>query len=101
MKFFHYFKSNVKSYLLGYQGIRDHIYEEQGKQLDFLIFKNGDNYYAEIYTLGIPRHPAQLYEAFYCLLLFIGLLSLWYFKRKSLNDGFIFSTRLENFLDIY
>ena len=86
-----YFKSNVKSYLLGYQGIKDHIYEKQGKELDFLIFKNGNKYYAEIYTLGIPRHPAQLYEAFYCLLLFVSLLTLWFFKRGILNDGFIFS----------
>jgi len=86
-----YYKSNVKSYLMGYEGIRSHIYEEPDKELDYRIFKNGDSYYAEIYTLGIPRHPAQLYEALYCLLLFISLLSLWYFKRKSLKDGFIFS----------
>ena len=81
----------MKSYLLGYQGIRDQIYEEQGKELDYLIFKNRNKYYAEIYTLGIPRHPAQLYEAFYCLLLFVSLLTLWFFKRGILNDGFIFS----------
>ena len=86
-----YYKSNVKSYLMGYEGIRSHIYEEPDKELDYRIFKNGNSYYAEIYTLGIPRHPAQLYEALYCLLLFISLFSLWYFKRKSLKDGFIFS----------
>ena len=86
-----YYKSNVKSYLMGYEGIRSHIYEEPDKELDYKIFKNGNNYYAEIYTLGIPRHPAQMYEALYCLLLFISLLSLWYFKRGSLKDGFIFS----------
>ena len=84
-------KSNVKNYLIGYEGIRKHIYEEQGKDLDFKLFKNGSKYFAEIYTIGIPRHPAQMYEAFYCLLLFISLLSLWYFRRSSLNDGFIFS----------
>ena len=49
------------------------------------------DYYAEIYTIGIPRHPAQMYEALYCLLLFVTLLSLWYFKRQYLKDGFIFS----------
>ena len=66
------------------------------EDLGFLIrllrlFKNGNTYYAEIYTIGIPRHPAQMYEALYCLLLFVSLLSLWYFKRESLKDGFIFS----------
>jgi len=86
-----YYKSNVKSYLMGYEGIRNHIYEEPNKELDYRLFKNGDTYYAEIYTIGIPRHPAQMYEALYCLLLFVSLLSLWYFKRESLKDGFIFS----------
>ena len=86
-----FYSSSIKSFMTGYEGIRKHIYEEKGKDLDYKIFKNKNVYYAEIYTQGIPRHPAQLYEAFYCLLLFIGLLSLWYFKRKSLNDGFIFS----------
>ncbi len=86
-----FYLSSIKSFMTGYEGIRKHIYEEEGKDLDYKIFKNKNVYYAEIYTQGIPRHPAQLYEAFYCLLLFIGLLSLWYFKRNSLNDGFIFS----------
>ena len=86
-----YYKSNVKSYLMGYEGIRSHIYEEPNEELNYKIFKNGDIYYAEIYTIGILRHPAQMYEALYCLLLFITLLSLWYFKRESIKDGFIFS----------
>ena len=86
-----YYKSNVKSYLIGYEGIRNHIYQDPNVDLDYKIFRNGNTYYAEIYTIGIPRHPAQMYEALYCLLLFISLLSIWYFKRESLNDGFIFS----------
>ena len=86
-----YYKSNVKSFMLGYEGIRKHIYEEKGVDLNFKLFKNKNIHYAEIYTTGIPRHPAQMYEAIYCLLLFFSLLSLWYFKRQTLNDGFIFS----------
>ena len=86
-----YYESNVKSFMLGYDGIKKHIYEEQGVALDYKLFKNKNIYYAEIYTIGIPRHPAQMYEALYCFLLFISLLSVWYFKRQTLNDGFIFS----------
>ena len=86
-----YYQSNVKSYILGYEGIRDHIYQDPNQDLDFKIYQNENNFYAEIYTVGIPRHPAQMYEAFYCILLFILLFSLWYFKRETLNDGFIFS----------
>lgn len=86
-----YYQSNVKSYIIGYEGIRDHIYHDPNQDLDFKIYQNGNNFFAEIYTVGIPRHPAQMYEAFYCILLFILLFSLWYFKRETLNDGFIFS----------
>ena len=52
---------------MGYEGIRNHIYEDPNEELDYKIFKNNNQYYAEIYTIGIP-HPAQMYEALYCLL---------------------------------
>jgi phosphatidylglycerol---prolipoprotein diacylglyceryl transferase len=35
----------------------------------------------------VPRHPAQLYEAIYCFLLFALLFSLYYKKGKALRDG--------------
>ena len=37
----------------------------------------------------VPRHPAQLYEAIYCLLLFFLLFYLWKTKRKKFSQGFI------------
>lgn len=37
----------------------------------------------------IPRHPAQLYEAIYCFLLFMLLFGLYYRKGRTLNDGFL------------
>lgn len=36
------------------------------------------------------RHPAQVYEAIYCLLLMALLFYLWKTKRHKLNDGFLF-----------
>jgi prolipoprotein diacylglyceryl transferase len=36
---------------------------------------------------GIPRHPAQLYEAIYCFFLFLILFWLWSTKRTTLNNG--------------
>jgi prolipoprotein diacylglyceryl transferase len=38
---------------------------------------------------GIPRHPAQLYEAIYCLLLFIVLFVAWNSKRDTIKTGFL------------
>jgi phosphatidylglycerol:prolipoprotein diacylglycerol transferase len=37
-----------------------------------------------------PRHPAQLYEAVLCLVLFVILYQIWKIKRKVLGGGFIF-----------
>lgn len=37
----------------------------------------------------IPRHPAQLYEAIYCLFLFLFLFLAWKKKGRNLRDGFL------------
>ena len=39
---------------------------------------------------NMPRHPAQLYEALYCLLLFGLMWWLWKNKRDSFGPGFMF-----------
>ena len=38
---------------------------------------------------NIPRHPAQLYEAIYCFLLFIFLFWTWNKKRNEIKTGFL------------
>jgi len=38
----------------------------------------------------LPRHPAQLYEAIFCLFLFIAMYWLWKNKRDVLGSGFMF-----------
>jgi phosphatidylglycerol:prolipoprotein diacylglycerol transferase len=39
----------------------------------------------------IPRHPAQLYEAIYCFVLFIALFWAWYKYRERMTKGSLFS----------
>ena len=39
---------------------------------------------------NIPRHPAQLYEALYCIALFFLLFYLWKTRAARLGNGFIF-----------
>ncbi|MFZ6011434.1 MAG: prolipoprotein diacylglyceryl transferase [Bacteroidota bacterium] len=51
--------------------------------------KNG-NLAARISTFGIARHPAQLYESFSCVLLFIGLLLIWTKYKEKLPAGRLF-----------
>lgn len=38
----------------------------------------------------IPRHPAQLYEALYCIVLFIALFWIWHKYRTQIKNGFMF-----------
>jgi phosphatidylglycerol---prolipoprotein diacylglyceryl transferase len=37
----------------------------------------------------IPRHPAQLYEAIYCFILFALLFTLWYLRRADGRNGLL------------
>jgi phosphatidylglycerol---prolipoprotein diacylglyceryl transferase len=39
---------------------------------------------------NVPRHPAQLYEAIYCFVLFVFLFSMWYKKRNTIPHGVLF-----------
>ena len=39
----------------------------------------------------LPRHPAQLYEAIYCLILFVVLFWVWNNYRSKVKNGFMFS----------
>jgi phosphatidylglycerol---prolipoprotein diacylglyceryl transferase len=45
------------------------------------IFEQEDNH---------PRHPAQLYEAIFCLFLFIFMYWFWKNKREKVGPGFMF-----------
>lgn len=52
----------------------------------------------------LPRHPAQLYEAIYCIFLFILMYWLWKHKREKYGPGFMFGLLcvllfIERFLD--
>ena len=38
----------------------------------------------------LPRHPAQLYEAIYCLILFVLLFWVWFKFRDRIKNGFMF-----------
>ena len=39
---------------------------------------------------NLPRHPAQLYEAIYCLFLFVFMYWFWKNKREKVGPGFMF-----------
>lgn len=57
------------------------------------IFHNNDEDKYNFLQHGVPvppRHPAQLYEAVYCLFLFIFMFWFWKNKRNTVGPGFMF-----------
>ena len=56
------------------------------------------------YSDNLPRHPAQLYEAIYCLFLFVFMYWFWKNKRENGGSGFRFGLLcvllfIERFID--
>lgn len=70
------------------------VYETYGTPLTYTLSKQeeGAGYQAVVHTLGIPRHPAQLYESFSCFLVFIFLLLWWRKKGQALAPGRMLGT---------
>lgn len=56
-------------------------------------FPNNDEDAANLIHNGVPipvRHPAQLYEALFCVVLFFVMYYLWKNKRDQFGPGFMF-----------
>ena len=57
------------------------------------VFENYDEDKWLLLNHGVPipaRHPAQLYEAVYCLFLFVFMYWFWKNKRETVGPGFMF-----------
>lgn len=66
-------------------------FDASGLVMDYQIAKQNDGTYAaRIRTLGIARHPAQLYESISCVMLFIVLFLLWRKYKNNLPQGMLF-----------
>jgi prolipoprotein diacylglyceryltransferase len=69
-------------------------YIQVREQIDFTstysarLIRNDKDYYSSlVFMYMIPRHPAQLYEAFSCVVLFILLFMIWKKHRENLPPG--------------
>ncbi len=75
----------VKNYLAMLDEFVDQPRTEELKY-DLTQEQNG-TFGVKISTLGIARHPAQLYEAFSCIALFIFLFMIWNKYKENLPPG--------------
>jgi prolipoprotein diacylglyceryl transferase len=83
------FLTGDMKYFLSYY---DEFIDEPGdKPLQYqLTTEASGNLAARVSTLGIARHPAQLYEAISCVILFIILFLMWFRDKEKLPTGRIF-----------
>lgn len=90
-----FLEHHIKHLLVENHEVNSHIAESTDKPLSYELSKNKKGaYVAHINTLGIARHPAQLYEAISCFVLFLLLFFRWYTKKSMLRPGEIFGLSL-------
>ena len=79
---------DVKFYL---NRLTEFVDEPASEPLRYEITQEKEGTYgARVRTFGIARHPAQLYESFSCVLLFVFLFWLWRNKKENTPPGLIF-----------
>ncbi len=83
-------ENQLKHALSSYTEVVEHIDFGEGS-LAYKNYQKDGREIVEIAALGKVRHAAQLYEAFYCIILMIVLYWLWKTKRTSLPQGFNFA----------
>lgn len=67
--------------------ISDNIQESKNTTLEYTLENRNGTFMANVHTLGITRHPAQLYEAFTCIVVLLILLSIWNRKKGKIRPG--------------
>ncbi len=83
-----YLNGDLKFYLSRFD---EYVYEPGGRALDFKISTEASGTLAaKVNTLGISRHPAQLYESISCVALFIFLFLMWNQHKENSPPGRIF-----------
>ncbi len=78
---------DVKTYLFDRS---EFVYEPGTEPLHYTIFVEKDVYTARIRTMGIARHPVQVYESICCLILFSLLYFIWKKYKAGTPSGRIF-----------
>ena len=68
----------------------EHFEEGPGRLQYQMTTQKDGRLAARISTLGISRHPAQMYESISCVLLFILLFAIWHRYRENLPTGRLF-----------
>ncbi|MES2387134.1 MAG: prolipoprotein diacylglyceryl transferase [Bacteroidota bacterium] len=84
-----FLKSNLPDAMRGYSETNDN-YRFFDAVPQTVISEQNKVITAALFVYGVPRHPAQLYEALTCIVLFLLLLYLWNRWRENTPPGSLF-----------
>ncbi len=84
-----FFDTTVRNFLTQPLNNDTHVFAPSNQNIPLEISQRKRHYVVEAQVFGVSRHPAQLYEAIYCILIFLGLFHLWYHHRDQLPEGFM------------
>lgn len=82
-----FIENKVKKLLSTGYNTLENIAEPKASPLSYTIQKQGKAYAANINTIGIVRHPAQLYESITCIFVFILLMGIWKKRKHNPREG--------------
>lgn len=86
-----YIEHSVKNLLVTYNTVDEpHTFVDPAMDLTYSLSQTNGQYTAVVNAWGIPRHPAQLYESFSCLILFFVLLGIWRKMKGRMPEGLLF-----------
>ncbi|HMP99005.1 MAG TPA: prolipoprotein diacylglyceryl transferase [Cyclobacteriaceae bacterium] len=84
----HYVDTRVFNLLANNPYVREHFHQSGFLTYDLAQNEDG-SYSAIIRTYGVARHPAQLYEAISCVILFFILFAVWWKKQLRTPQGLL------------
>ncbi|BDD03341.1 prolipoprotein diacylglyceryl transferase [Aureibacter tunicatorum] len=90
-------ESSIKAYALGplsnylknSKYVTEHVYIPKDSTLNFKLSTQRNITTLTADVIGIPRYPAQLFEALSCIVMFIILLAIWIKKKQDTPRGLL------------
>jgi len=89
-----YIENNIWGSMRKNETIGEHVAIGANQPAQYVLNKQRGRYIAVLNVPGIARHPAQMYEAISCLLLFFFLWWLWSLKKEKTREGLLFGVFL-------
>ncbi len=81
---------DVRRLLSSFRYITEHVRVPADQPLRYELRQEKGRFVAEVLAEGVARHPSQLYESAWCVVLFVGLFLWWHYRGDRLPEGQLF-----------